>query len=206
VRIVTAHYLKRWAETTPIDAETETPELIRSLVRASCPDLAYCRFPGGNASRTHGWDGITEIERGVTYVPEGRTVWEFGAGAGYKAKASGDYATRTGELTSEERGRHAFIFVTPRIWDTGLEDWIKEHSSDGWREVQIYDANTLENWLTEQPAVSVPLAKRLGILPPTGFQTVQEFWDEHSLNTIPPLWRICCCGGEKIGPSAYARD
>jgi hypothetical protein len=30
-------------------------------------------------------------------------------------------------------------------------------------------------------------AKRLGILPPSGFQTVQDFWDEHSLNTIPPL-------------------
>ncbi len=50
-----------------------------------------------------------------------------------------------------------------------------------------YDANTLENWLADQPAVSIPLAKKLGILPPTGFQTVQDFWDEHSLNTIPPL-------------------
>lgn len=137
MRIVTAHHLKRWAETTPIDAETETAELIRSLVRASCPDLEYCRFPGGNASRTHGWDGVTELREGVTFVPEGRTVWEFGAGADYKAKANRDNATRTGELTLEERGRHTFIFVTSRIWDTGLEDWIQEHSGDGWRKVQI---------------------------------------------------------------------
>jgi hypothetical protein len=179
--------MRRWAETTPIDAETETAELIRSLVRASCPDLEYYRFPGGNASRTHGWDGVTELKEGVTFVPEGRTVWEFGAGADYKAKASRDYATRTGELAPEEREKHAFIFVTPRIWDTGLQDWVQEHSGDGWRKVQIYDANALENWLADQPAVSIPLAKRLQIIPPTGFQTIQDFWDEHSLNTIPPL-------------------
>ena len=90
MRIVTAHYLKRWAETLPIDAEAETAELIRSLVRASCPGLDYYRFPGGNASRTHGWDGVTDLKEGVTFVPEGRTIWEFGAGAGYTAKANGD--------------------------------------------------------------------------------------------------------------------
>ena len=32
MRIVTAHHLKRWAETLPLDAEAETAELIRSLV------------------------------------------------------------------------------------------------------------------------------------------------------------------------------
>lgn len=187
MRIVTAHHLKRWAETLPIDAEAETAELIRSLVRASCPGLDYYRFPGGNASRTHGWDGVTDLNEGVTFVPEGRTIWEFGAGAGYTAKANGDYTKRTGQLTVEERKGHSFIFVTPRIWDTGREEWEQQRSGDGWRSVKIYDANTLENWLADQPAVSIPLAKRLGILPPSGFQTVQDFWDEHSLNTIPPL-------------------
>ncbi len=99
MRIVTAHYLKRWAETLPLDAEAETAELIRSLVRASCPGLDYYRFPGGNASRTHGWDGVTDLKEGVTFVPEGRTIWEFGAGAGYTAKANGDYPS----LTPEEK-------------------------------------------------------------------------------------------------------
>ena len=121
----------------PLDAEAETAELIRSLVRASCPDLEYYRFPAGNAARAHGWDGVTELRQGVTFVPEGRTVWEFGAGTDYKGKASRDYEARKEELAPEERARHNFIFVTPRIWDTGLEDWVAAHSRDGWRKVQV---------------------------------------------------------------------
>ncbi|MGA2847751.1 MAG: hypothetical protein ABSE46_02055 [Terracidiphilus sp.] len=171
----------------PLDAEAETAELIRSLVRASCPGLDYYRFPGGSASRTHGWDGVSDLTEGVTFVPEGRTIWEFGSGENYKGKAKGDYAKRTLELSVEERNRSNFIFVTPRIWDTGRETWEQERSGDGWLSVKAYDANTLENWLADQPAVSIPLAKRLGILPPAGFQTVQDFWDERSLNTIPRL-------------------
>lgn len=187
MRIVAAQQLKWWAETRPLDARAEIAELIRSLVRASSPGLDYYRFPGGDASQTHGWDGVTELAQGTVLVPEGRTIWEFGAGADYKTKADDDYAKRTAELNLEERSRNNFVFVTPRIWDTGREDWEQKHSHDGWSNVRAYDANTLEHWLADQPAVSIPFAKRLGILPPGGFQTVQEFWDEHALNTIPPL-------------------
>ena len=110
MQIVTAHRLKQWAETLPLDAQAELPELVRSLVRASCRDLDYYRFPGGHASQTHGWDGVTELNKAVPFVPEGRTIWEFGAGADYKNKANGDYAKRTGELTVQERKKHSFVF------------------------------------------------------------------------------------------------
>jgi hypothetical protein len=46
VQIVTAHRLKQWAETLPLDAQAELSELVRSLVRASCPDLEYYRQVG----------------------------------------------------------------------------------------------------------------------------------------------------------------
>jgi hypothetical protein len=175
MRNVTAHQLQHWAETMPLDARAETADLIRSLVRASCPGLEYYRFPGGNASQTHGWDGITEVEQAVTFVPAGRTIWEFKAGANFKAEAHQVYTKLTDELSSDERNRTSFILVTPRIWDTGRETWEQEHSGDGWLSVKVYDANTLENWLADQPAVSIPLGRRLGILPSTGFRTVQDF-------------------------------
>jgi hypothetical protein len=197
MRIVTAHNLKWWAETRVLDARAETAELIRSLVRASCSALDYYRFPGGNASQTHGLDGVTELTEGVTFVPEGRTIWEIGAGADYKDKANGDYAKLTGKLAEEERNKSNFIFVTPRIWDTGRETWEQEHSGDGWLSVKAYDANTLENWLADQPAVSIPFAKRLGILPPAGFRTVHDFWEEGSLNTFPPFTEELLLGGRE---------
>ncbi len=86
-------------------------------------------------------------------------------------------------MTVQERKSSSFIFVTPRIWDTGREAWEQERSGDGWLNAKAYDANTLENWLSDHPAIAVPLGKKLDILPPAGFQTVQDFWDEHSLDT-----------------------
>ncbi len=193
MRIVTANRLEQWAPT--LGARAELPELVRSLIRASCPDLAYCRFPGGDASQTHGWDGVTELEAGVPFVPEGRTLWELGTGANYKEKAGDDFTKRTEDLTPEDRGKHNFVFVTPRIWDTGLEDWIQQHSGNGWRSVRIYDASVLEEWLAAQPAVAVPLAKQLGMLPRAGFQTVQDFWEDQSAKTRHPLKEELLLGG-----------
>jgi hypothetical protein len=133
-----------------------------------------------------------------TFVPEGRSVWELGAGANYKAKAGDDFAKRTQQLTPDERSKMSFIFVTPRIWDTGLEEWRRERSTEGWRDVRVYDANSLELWLADCPTVSIPLAKELGIIPPSGVQTVQEFWDEYCLNVAPPLKEaILLTGREK---------
>ena len=198
MQFVTAYQLNHWAETAPLDIRAEIAELIASLVRASCRDLAFYRFPAGNASQTHGWDGVSDVTENDAFVPAGRTLWEFGAGRGYKAKADSDYETRTRELTLDQRERHSFIFVTPRIWDTGLENWINGHSNDGWRVVRVYDAVALETWLGDRPAVAIRLAKRLGIVPTVGFQTVQEFWEEHSLNTNPPLMESLLLRGREV--------
>jgi len=53
--------------------------------------------------------------------------------------------------------------------------------------VRILDANSLELWLADYPAVALPLAQKLGILPPSGVRTVQDFWDEYRLNFAPTL-------------------
>jgi hypothetical protein len=185
MKFVTALHLKSWAET--ITARADLPELVGDLIRASCPSLEHYRFPSRDASQTHGWDGVADVVDGNTFVPQGHSLWEFGAGADYKAKANHDFEKRTQQLTAEERSNTTFIFVTPRIWDTGLESWKRDRSGEGWREVRIYDANTLDLWLAEYPTVSIPLAKTLGIFPPTGVQTVQDFWDEYRLNVAPPL-------------------
>jgi hypothetical protein len=187
MRIVTALDLTRWAETIAIGVRSALPDLVRSLVRASSPDLDYYRFPGGEAAQTHGWDGVAVSTGGSSFVPQGRSIWELGAGQDYERKANSDFAARTHELPDDQRNGHTFIFVTPRIWDTGLEAWIREHSKNGWHEVRVYDAVSLEHWLEECPAVALSLARNLGIIPPEGVRSVQEFWDDHRLNTAPPL-------------------
>jgi hypothetical protein len=185
MKLVMALHLESWADSVAVRADL--PEVVSDLIRASCRSLDHYRFPSGDASQTHGWDGVADVTEGNTFVPDGRSIWEFGTGADYQKKANDDFTKRTEELVADERSRMSFIFVTPRIWDTGLEAWVRDHSNEGWRTVRIYDANSLELWLADYPAVSIPLAKKLMIIPPTGVLTVKDFWDEYRLSVDPPL-------------------
>ena len=75
--IVTAQHLQSWAAT--LTAREELPGLVASLIGASCPSLQSYRFPSGDASQTHGFDGVAEVVEGNVFVPVGRSIWEFGA-------------------------------------------------------------------------------------------------------------------------------
>lgn len=200
MKIVTAQQLQSWADT--LTAREDLAGVVASLIRASCPNLKSYRFPSGDASQTHGFDGVAEVVDGSVFVPAGRSTWEFGAGKDYKTKAGKDYHKRTKQLSRKERSKHTFIFVTPRIWDTTrasvkaqnatrtrdrkirsrahskkrkgaiqtLEDWIRRRSADGWLDVRVLDAVMLEHWLDEYPAVALPLARELGLIPPAALE------------------------------------
>jgi hypothetical protein len=185
MNIVTAQHLQSWSDS--LAARADLPGLVASSIRASCPSLQSYRFPTRDASQTHGFDGVAEVQAGNVFVPEGRSIWEFGSGKNYKAKAGEDYDKRTKELSPVERANQTFTFVTSRIWDTGLADWENDRSADGWLKVRILDAIELEHWLADYPAVALPLARELGIIPPTGVRTVQDFWNVYHVNFAPPL-------------------
>jgi len=183
--IVTARHLESWSNS--LAARADLPGIVAFLIRASCPRLEAYRFPQGDASQTHGFDGVADVLEGNVFVPEGRSIWEFGAGIDYRRKASRDYLKRTKKLSAAERRDLTFIFVTSRIWDGGPEKWEKKRVSGGWKKVRVLDANSLELWLSDYPAVAIPLARKLGIMPALGVRTVQDFLDEYFSNFDPPL-------------------
>ena len=195
MNIVTAQHLELWSNS--LAARADLPGVIASLIRASCSSLETYRFPNGDASQTHGFDGVAEVVEGKLFVPAGRSVWEFGTGKSYASKAEDDYAKRTAASSPEERARQSFIFVTSRKWDSGLDEWEREHSNDGWLKVRILDCISLEHWLGEYPAVALPLARELGIIPPSGISTVPDFWDEYRLNFAPALTSEMLLNGRK---------
>jgi len=195
MNIVTAQHLQLWSNT--LAARADLPGVVASLIRASCPSLESYRFLSGDASETHGFDGVAEVLEGNLFVPTGRSIWEFGVGKDYKSKARDDYDKRTKELSSEERRLQTFTFVTSRIWDTGLVEWESDRSGDGWLKVRILDASSLELWLADYPAVALPLARKMGIIPPNGVRTVQDFWDEYRLNFAPALTEELLLNGRR---------
>ncbi len=126
---------------------------------------------------------------GALYVPSGRSVWEFGPERITKPRQLKTTKKRTEQLTAADRERkdQSFVFVTPRIWHTDLAGWESERKDDGWKTVRIIDAVGLEIWLAENPAVAYPFAVRLGLIPPSGVQTVQHFWEEYRASFKPAL-------------------
>src|SRR5258708_3413804 len=138
MKLVTAKHLQSWSDS--LTARADLPGIVASLIRASCPRLDSYRFPSGDASQTHGFDGVAEVVEAALFVPAGRSIWEFGVGKNYQSKADEDYEKRAKQLSAEERAKQSFTFVTSRIWDTGLTEWEQERAGDGWLKVRVLDA------------------------------------------------------------------
>lgn len=184
MNIVTAQHLDNWSAS--LAARAELPEIVASLIRSSCRSLESYRFPSRDASQMHGFDGVAEVSEAHAFVPAGTSIWEFGTGKDFRTKADADYGNRTKDFTAVERACRTFVFVTSRKWDGGLDGWERAHSGDGWLKVRALDAVSLERWLDEFPSVAIPLARKLGIIPPSGVRTLDDFWDEYRLRFNRP--------------------
>lgn len=187
---ISALELQKWADT--IQARTEFSGLVSDLIRATSDEIASIRFPSGDKGQVRGFDGFLESNVGTTYIPTGKSIWEFGVSKGAAAKAEEDYNKRTDQLDAAELKETTFVFVTPRTWDNKtlkISDWVKSKKKQKkWKDVVYIDGSMLEDWLKLCPAVASRYAKFvLNLLPPTGVQSTDEFWEEYSCRFSPPL-------------------
>lgn len=191
---IEARHLIAWAER--IDARIRLSEIVSKLVRASAAGISAYRFPAGDSAQNPGYDGrLTAIpaEGYRAFLPDGDSVWEWGAGADYYTKAEQDYSTRTktpGEGVDPKQT--AFVFATPRVWDRtnpSLDGWVAQKRREGiWKDVRALDAVQLEHWLEICPAVAAAVAREIiGNLPLTGALGSDEFWREYASQFQPAL-------------------
>ncbi|MEW6106765.1 MAG: hypothetical protein AB1563_10455 [Bacillota bacterium] len=101
-----------------------------------------------------------------------------------KGKADDDYEKRRADPRGIDPAQSTFVFVTPRRW--GKKDkWVAARQSDRvWREVRVYDADDLEEWLELAPAVHVWLSTLIG-KHPEGTVDLGSFWKDWSAITQP---------------------
>jgi hypothetical protein len=171
-------HLEQWAGT--LDARAQLSRLVSDLIRASVTEISLIRFPSGDASQMPGWDGHLISEGMQPYVPEGESGWEFGTSEDILKKANEDYETRLEKAEPIEKGKSTFVFVTPRRW-VGGEIWAKEKLAKAdWRDVRVYDAVILTDWLSQCLGVAARFARDLGIMPKIGVHPPDQFWDEYS--------------------------
>jgi hypothetical protein len=148
-------------------AQEEFPRLLRLLVFATNTTVELIDFPAGDSIVFPGWDGVTEARGASVYVPSGTTAWELGTTSDYKEKAWEDYQKRSAEPVGPNGtplSQCTFIIVTPRQWikDEGpykhrqtKQKWAQARKAEGiWGNVKVYDANDLEAWLEQAPAVT----------------------------------------------------
>jgi hypothetical protein len=175
-----------------LQARNVFPGLIADLVRAEAPNISNIRFPSGDKGQVRGFDGHLDANVDSPYVPNGKSIWEFGVNAAGAAKADGDYTKRTGEVPENVRMETTFVFVSPRTWDNPqlkLSDWVeKKKELNEWMDVIYIDGSMVEDWLDRCPAVAARYAKHeLKKMPVIGVRSTDEYWDEFSTRFAPSL-------------------
>lgn len=83
-------------------------------------------------------------------------MWECGTNRDYKAKVTEDYKKRTEEPTHLEKSEYTFILCTPFVFDASFSDLQNEMQKDEiWKNVKIYDATILTDWLNNHIEVII---------------------------------------------------
>jgi hypothetical protein len=181
---VTATEIQQWAETR--EAQGILPVLVRKLVQATGGRLAYIDFPAGDSLGQPGWDGEVESHDQSSWVPQGKSFWELSCEAQPFPKANREYQKRTEQTSQDVRENATFVFVTARRWRT-KKKWLREKpQANEWKEIRAYDADDLEQWLEQAPAVALWFAETLGMRGP-GVESLERYWRTWSQQSNPSI-------------------
>ena len=190
--LVNASDVDAWAGR--LDARSQLPRLIRRLILATTSNVERLHFGADEGVQTGGWDGIVTSRSGNGFVPEGVSVWEIGANRDIKGKADDDYEKRSQNPIGLDPAQVTYVFVTPRRWNQ-KDKWVKAHKAQGtWKDVRVYDAEDLETWLEEAPAVHLWLSMQMG-KHPRGARSLEDFWADWTAQTEPPFSPDLVIGG-----------
>lgn len=192
---INAGDIKTWCDNNQRDCASFLPQLLRRLVLATADSVSEIVFPDGDSVATSGWDGRLNAVSSSPYLPNGVSGWEMGTEASLKSKANGDYTKRVTDPLGLIQQDTTFVFVSPRRWPSRHNWVINKTATKQWKGVKVIDADDLELWLDQVPAVGLWLAKHLGKASSGGIRSLENFWEEWSESTNPPLSTEVVLGG-----------
>ena len=74
---IKARQISDWAANN-LDARLHLPVLLRMLIHSTGRELRHVDFPGYDNAERKGPDGLIDAASATAWIPEGRSVWEFG--------------------------------------------------------------------------------------------------------------------------------
>jgi addiction module HigA family antidote len=182
---IKANQIEEWIDHN-IPARTRLSVFLRTLVHSTGSALARVDFPGNDDAERSGWDGFVEAGEGTPWIPVGRSGWEFGVNENVKTKADGDFEKSVKAVNKKEREETTFVFVTPRRW-AGKSAWIAEAKAKGlWKDVRVYDASDLEQWLEQSLPAQAWFASET-FIPAQHVRSLDKCWADWANVSTPPL-------------------
>lgn len=177
--------LKTWLNDE--NSSSILPQVYKKLIRATTKSINEIRFSYGDNVVYGGWDGILDSNEKNEWVPSGRSLWEFSKNAKIKGNADENYQKRSDEALGFNKSECEFIYVTPRQWPNS-QKWIGEKEKDSvWKNIKVFDMQTLDEWLEEVPSVAAWFAiKHLNKFPEKGVESTEVFWEIWSGNKVLP--------------------
>jgi len=181
--------LETWA--SRMNARDMLMAMLADLIRMTINDASRFRFPSGEVSQLRGWDGDLETADAKSFVPAGKSKWEFGTGPG-APKANSDYTKRTEQTPVPEMAENTLVLVNLGCWDTPtkkIPEWENDRRQEGkWKDIKYLDGVSLVQWLKEHPAIAARYARNvLGTAPQEGALSTDEYWEEFSTQFKPQL-------------------
>lgn len=172
------------------------PELARRLIRAGANEVNEIRFPSGESTFQPGADGQLHAKARPPYVPDGYSIWEFSVDKKVAKKITEDFDKRSGATAIADymgvaRDQITYVAITLRRWTqvagkTRAAFLASARSLNVWRDVNVIDADELEDWLDHTPSVAAWLAHELD-LGSSGVMSIEQFWEDYKLGCSPPL-------------------
>lgn len=177
--------IEHWAD--KYEGKGFFPYLIAKLVYFSTLPGAQINIPYGSAVYLPGWDGVIYSDQQRPYVPAGRSLWEFGTNKDFKTKADKDFKKRAKNPLGYDASNCTYVFVTPRIW-VAKEEWrLEKLSQNLWKDIQVFDAVDLVQWLDQSGPAAFWFAREIGKAPMEGALDAEQFWTEWS---IGEAWQL----------------
>ncbi|EPY7438582.1 hypothetical protein ACXEJ7_002466 [Klebsiella quasipneumoniae] len=190
---ITTTQIAQWADTR--DAQGMLPILIRRLISATTTITALS-MPGGDSVSTSGWDGIVQADKGNIWVPDGASFWEMGCSSDIITKARSDFRKRNQQISPQEAAKSCFVFVSPRRWPQ-KDSWLKEARAENiWSDVYALDADDLEAWLENTPAVALWFGELTGHTG-AGVESISHFWERWRNQSQFPLTKETLLAGRE---------
>ena len=181
--MITTGQIASWASTG--GARAELPRLVRHLIQGTASTTRMV-MPAGDSTSLPDFDGEVHSVAGNAWVPNGQSCWELSCESNPGGKADADYTKRTAAMASDELARRTFVVLTARKWPK-KKQWSESKRKEGkWSDVRAYDADDLEHWLEQAPAVAVGFAEILGIAGP-GVVSPSTYFSSWASQCMPQI-------------------